>query len=200
MTTTGAQFDRIMKIGLISDTHGHLDSRIAAEVNQCDWVAHAGDIGAGAVLAALRPRRGRLVAVRGNNDTPAKWSGVALDLLESLPVEAGLELPGGVLVVNHGDRAGNPLVRHENLRRTYPDAKAIICGHSHHLCCDTGVLPWVLNPGAAGRMRTYGGPSCLILDAQYTHWRVRVRRFAELPNPRRASRRVSAKAGNSRSA
>lgn len=177
--------DRAMKIGLISDTHGYLDARIAAEVNQCDWVVHAGDIGASSVLAALQPRGGEVVAVRGNNDTPAKWPGEASDSLETLPTEAALALPGGVLVVNHGDGAGSPRVRHERLRKTYPHAKAIVYGHSHHLCCDTGVSPWILNPGAAGRTRTYGGPSCLILEAEQAYWQVRVRRFALQQKARR---------------
>jgi hypothetical protein len=41
-------------------------------------------------------------------------------------------------------------------------------------------VPWVLNPGAAGRTRTYGGPSCLLLIAGETDWKVEVHRFAFL--------------------
>lgn len=187
------RFNEIMKIGLISDTHGYLDSRIEAEVNQCDRAVHAGDIGASAVLAALRPRGGHVVAIRGNNDTLANWASEA-HLLEALPAEAVLELPGGALVVTHGDSAGRPRVRHRNLRKAYPQARAIVYGHSHHLCCDTGVLPWILNPGAAGRTRAYGGPSCLILDVGPIHWHIHVRRFAVLTKPRRSSRRDVAQA------
>jgi len=36
-----------------------------------------------------------VVAVRGNNDTPAKWAEDERDRLEKLPLEATLELPGG---------------------------------------------------------------------------------------------------------
>jgi putative phosphoesterase len=174
-----------MKIGLISDTHGYLDPRILNLVNRCDWVGHAGDIGSAAVLRALTTRRSHVVAVRGNNDTPVKWPSEAHQILEQLPVEAALELPGGVLVINHGDNAGSPRVRHHNLRKAYPGARAIVYGHSHQLCCDTSALPWILNPGAAGRTRTYGGPSCLILDAGVMHWQVHVRRFATEAKPRR---------------
>jgi hypothetical protein len=42
----------------------------------------------------------------------------------------------------------------------------------------------VLNPGAAGRTRTYGGPSCLLLIAGETDWKVEVHRFAFLTTRR----------------
>ncbi|MFM1890995.1 MAG: hypothetical protein RLZ44_72, partial [Pseudomonadota bacterium] len=38
-------------------------------------------------------------------------------------------------------------------------------------------IPWVLNPGAAGRSRTFGGPSCLLLHAGARVWRVETHRF-----------------------
>lgn len=180
----------VMRVAILSDTHGYLDPRIAAEVANCDYAVHAGDIGARSVLAALQPRRGKVLAVRGNNDIRDKWPLHELHLLDILPLEAMLNLPGGHLVVVHGDRAGTSQVRHERLRMAYPKAKIVVYGHSHHLCCDASALPWVLNPGAAGRSRTYGGPSCLILDASVADWQIQVRRFAPLPKmPLRESTR-----------
>lgn len=165
------------RVLLLSDTHGVVDPRIAALSSECDHVVHAGDIGSGAVLTALRPR-GQLVAVRGNNDIAAKWPRGESALLESLPEMAELQLPGGLLVVLHGDRAGGSAARrHLWLRARFGATRAVVYGHSHRLCIDDGQLPWLLNPGAAGRSRTYGGPSCLLLEASAYLWRVESLRF-----------------------
>ena len=167
-------------VAIVSDTHGVLDSRIAERVARCDYAVHAGDIGAATVLEALRPRLA-VVAVTGNNDVASKWMEVQRDVLAALPEEARLALPGGDLVTVHGHRAGAAAARHIRLRRTYPDARAVVYGHSHRLSVDVDADPWVLNPGAAGRSRTYGGPSCLILRAGARSWRVEVVRFDPLP-------------------
>jgi len=177
---------RAARVAILADTHGTLDARIAETVRGCDYALHAGDIGGRAVLAALAPRLAT-VAVRGNNDTPDRWPGAA-EILARLPREADLDLPGGRVVLVHGDCAGSGRGRHERLRRTFGDARAIIYGHSHRLCVDVERLPWVLNPGAAGRVRTYGGPSCLVLVAGEGEWRVSVERFAPLGRSRAAAR------------
>jgi len=167
-----------LSVLILSDTHGWIDPRVIAFASRCDYALHAGDVGAAAVIESLDPRRS-VIAVRGNNDVPAKW-GDDGDLLECLPFTATLALPGGALVVEHGHRAGGVRVRHERLRRRHPEARAVVYGHSHRLVVDTDASPWVLNPGAAGRSRTFGGPSCLILHAAEEAWRVEVLRFAPL--------------------
>lgn len=166
-----------MRVALLADTHGTVDARVAAEVAGCDYAVHAGDVGNAQVLAALQPRRG-LVAVRGNNDIAAKWPREDEDVLVSLPTTGSLALPGGDLAVVHGHRAGSVDRRHSRLRQQFPDARVVVYGHSHRLVCDQDALPWVLNPGAAGRARAFGGPSCLILLAAPRVWRIEVRRFA----------------------
>ena len=40
-------------------------------------------------------------------------------------------------------------------------------------------IPWVINPGAGGKTRTRGGPSCLILRCSETDWDVTEHRFSE---------------------
>jgi putative phosphoesterase len=170
-----------MRVAIVSDTHGLLDPRIAALVEACDAAIHAGDVGDAAVLAALRPRQGQVVAVRGNNDIPGKWPRNQAETLARLPREATLELPGGTLVVVHGDEVNPVPQRHARLRRSFPEARAVVYGHSHRLVCDQEQQPWVLNPGAAGRARTYGGPSCLILVATPERWTVEAQRFPPLP-------------------
>lgn len=161
---------------LLSDTHGMIDPRIAALSAECDYVVHAGDIGSASVLEALTPTT-QVIAVRGNNDVEAKWPAADRLLLRQLPMEAQIALPGGLLAVVHGERAGAVDRRHAWLRARYGAARAVVYGHSHRLCIDEAMRPWVLNPGAAGRNRTYGGPSCLILEVTVTGWRVEPHRF-----------------------
>ncbi len=160
-----------MRVAILADTHGFLDPRIADQVAECDLAVHAGDVGGADVLLSLKPRD-QVVAVRGNNDVPEKWSTSERHVLETLPGEASLDLPGGVLVVVHGHEEVPVVERHRKLRERYPNARAIAYGHSHQLLIDDEQEPWVLNPGAAGRTRTYGGPSLLILNCREDAWEV----------------------------
>ncbi len=180
-----------VRVLLLADTHGVLDPRIAELAQDCALAVHAGDVGASDVLETLAVAAGRVLAVRGNNDVSAKWLGPAADLL-ALPECIDVPLPGGTLVVEHGHRH-SATRRHLRLRTAYPDARAVLCGHSHRLLQDLAAAPWILNPGAAGRARTGNGPSCLLLDADAAAWRVGVWQFPALPRSVRA-RRVSTSA------
>ncbi len=163
---------------MLADTHGVIDSRIAGVVNGSDWVIHAGDIGNGAVLQQLAQLANQVVAVRGNNDVASKWPVQDHDILNTLRNERRVDLPGGELVVLHGHRVTPACLRHQRLRKRYAETRAVVCGHSHQLVEDTSALPWILNPGAAGRARTYGGPSCLLLHIKGEQWSVEHHRFA----------------------
>lgn len=167
------------KVAVVSDTHGALAPGILEVIRGCDYAVHAGDIGSASVLEQLGACVSTVVAVRGNNDVAAKWPSSEHGVLQSLPDQAQLALPGGVLVVVHGDKVMPAHRRHEQLRRAFPEARAVVYGHSHKLCEETGVRPWVLNPGAAGRSRTYGGPSCMVLHAGVSRWRVQPYRFPQ---------------------
>jgi predicted phosphodiesterase len=61
----------------------------------------------------------------------------------------------------------------------------VVYGHSHRLVCDQTEVPWILNPGGAGLVRTFGGPSCLILTVGARRWRTEIVRF---PPPLKAAR------------
>jgi putative phosphoesterase len=132
-----------------------------------------------AVLASLQPRDGRIIAVRGNNDTPHTWAAEEQPLLQPLPEEMRLSLPGGDLVLLHGHKQWSNEGLHQRLREEFPDTRAIVYGHSHYLAVDMEKDPWVLNPGAAGNTRTHGGPSCLVLTVNHQHWHVEKIRFPE---------------------
>lgn len=140
------------RIGLISDTHGHIDERILHYFKDVDQIWHAGDIGTVEVsdtLEAFKP----LVAVYGNID--------GHELRRIHPLEQYFKLEGFTIWMTH--IAGRPgryskgipdLVR---LRK--PDI--MICGHSHILKImrDQQFNCLHINPGAAGlkgfhKMRT----------------------------------------------
>jgi hypothetical protein len=99
-----------------------------------------------------------------------------VDLAES----AQVDLPGGVLAVEHGHRIWDTRHYHQRLRAKYPAARAIVYGHTHIRRCDCTQTPWVLNPGAAGQERTKGGASCMLLDADATGWQITEYRSGEI--------------------
>jgi predicted phosphodiesterase len=88
-----------------------------------------------------------------------------------------VDLPGGSLAVVHGHKVWDCHDPHKRLRNLFPQARAIVYGHSHIRVCDLDSRPWVLNPGAAGRVRTHGGASCLVLHVNGDAWHVETLRF-----------------------
>ena len=127
----------MLRIGLISDTHGLLRPSALDWLAGSDRIVHAGDIGDATILerlAAIAP----LSAVRGNNDT-ADW---ARDVPETLTFEAG-----GVRI--HVLHDLNQLV----LDPSAANISVAIAGHSHrpNIARRDGVL--YVNPGSAGPRR-----------------------------------------------
>jgi putative phosphoesterase len=159
-----------VSVGILSDTHGHLDSRVQSVVNGCDYVIHAGDICGADILEKLKPRI-TLHAVAGNNDYPAAWDALEAEIVKALPRQIKLQLPGGLLIVEHGHRLGNH-PDHEQFRWDHAEAKLVVYGHTHKRVVDQSAEPWIANPGAAGVTRTKGGPSCLILHASEKDWNI----------------------------
>ena len=166
-----------ISVGILSDSHGFLDPRIAEAVNQCDHIVHAGDIFNAHVLSQLKPKK-ELIAVAGNNDFSDFWKEEESAVVNALPDSDALELPGGLLVVEHGHRFGNHPA-HEQLRASHSSARMIVYGHTHHRVIDQGEEPWVVNPGASGKVRTHGGPSCLVLHASQDEWKISTVLFAD---------------------
>lgn len=167
------------KILLLSDTHGHVHPRILALASEVDAVIHAGDIGDPVILDSLRATTDTVLAVQGNNDTTAKWAKARAGSDPStLPLSDHLDLPGGTLTVEHGHTANPVARRHAVLRRRYPDSRLIVYGHSHRQAIDQEQIPWVVNPGAAGRSRTYGGSGCIVLTISRSRWHLAPYQFA----------------------
>tara|TARA_Y100000310_G_scaffold188760_2_gene188744 strand:+ start:786 stop:1319 length:534 start_codon:yes stop_codon:yes gene_type:complete len=169
-----------VRIVLLSDTHGFVAPFIKEMARAADYVVHAGDIGGPSVLESIKPDNGELIAVRGNIDPPGKGSDKKSMGLVKLAESVQVDLPDGVLAVEHGHRIWDTRHYHERLRAKYPAARAIVYGHTHIRCCDCTQKPWVLNPGAAGQERTKGGASCMLLDANAARWQITEYRSGEI--------------------
>lgn len=164
----------VTTIALVSDTHSYLDPRIAKIVASSDYAVHAGDICGAEVIDAMQPKSGKVIAVTGNNDPYCHFS----DTL--LPETLTFEIAGEIIAVEHGHKHGAAQPSHDSLRNAHPQAKVIVYGHSHKQIIDKETKPWVINPGAAGRTRTHGGPSCLVIKCSKTEeWQINAYRFPE---------------------
>lgn len=158
-------------VAIVSDTHSHLDERIADIVRDCDYAIHAGDICGEDVIDSMQPKTGKVIAVSGNNDPHCHES--------ELPWVSELQLPGGKVSVEHGHFHGMHEPCHDSLRKAHGGSRMVVYGHTHKLTRDMSAMPWVVNPGAAGVVRNHGGPSCLILKATEQDWLVEEHRFTE---------------------
>lgn len=126
----------MLRIGLISDTHGLLRPEARLFLHGCDAIIHTGDIGAGVLeeLAALAP----VTAVRGNTDI-GPWA----DLLH----ETELLKVGDLLVCAIHDLA------RLRIDPVAGGVRVVVSGHSHKplVAEREGVL--YVNPGSAGPRR-----------------------------------------------
>ena len=159
-------------VGLLSNTHGYLNKDIHRQLSNCDVLLHAGDIGSFQVIKQLKKISKNIIPVCGNNDVKEKWAKEEHQDLNKISDLAEVNFPGGNIVITHGDRFFSVANRHKKMREHFPNAKAIVYGHSHKLVCDLDDKPWVLNPGAAGKTRTKGGASCLIMQITNAQWEV----------------------------
>ena len=169
-----------MTIAVISDTHAHLDPRIADIVKTCDVAVHAGDICGAHILEEMQPKTGKVYAVTGNNDPYCHSTA------SKLPKVLSFDAPGGKVFIEHGHVHGAHKPSHDLLRAAHPEAKLIIYGHTHKKIVDQGTTPWIVNPGAAGKTRTHGGPSCLVIEcSKDKEWDISEHRFSDIENSSR---------------
>jgi hypothetical protein len=137
-----------VEIAIISDTHMPRGSRrlpaaCVARLRSADLIVHAGDLQRLEVLDELRSL-GEVVAVHGNVDDAA----VRLALPASATVGAGGHR---LAVVHDAGPAGGRLAR---LRARFPDADAVIFGHSHIPLLERSPDGFqILNPGSPTERR-----------------------------------------------
>jgi hypothetical protein len=134
-----------MLIGLLSDTHSHLDPRVMTHFAECDEIWHAGDIGHEAVLDALKAYK-PLRAVYGNID--------GARIRAELPLDARFECEGLPVFMTHiGGYPGRYEPRVGKLLKADPPRGGLfISGHSHILKImpDPNLGFLHINPGACG--------------------------------------------------
>lgn len=136
----------VSRVGLISDTHGHLDARVHQALAGVDAILHAGDVCGDAVLYELQTIAPLLVAVRGNCDHGGDAWG-----LEHV---ADVTIAGKRFVVVH---------ELHTLAETPQDVDVIVYGHTHQPTTrrDGGV--WYVNPGSASQRRRMPSRSVAVL-------------------------------------
>ncbi len=159
------------RVALVADSHGRVLPEVLAGLVGVDLIVHAGDVGGAQVLKALEAVA-PVLAVSGNNDLPTRWPAAERARLAALPASAVLRLTGGLLAVEHGHRFAAVATRHARLRAVHADARWVLYGHSHRCVVDADATPWVLNPGACGAARAYGGAGWLELRRVGRDWRV----------------------------
>ena len=130
-------------IGLISDTHGFLDSRFVSHLQKCDEIWHAGDIGNLEIAEKLK-EIAPLKAVFGNIDSHK----IRLEFQENLRFHCEQV---DVFITHIGGYPGRYDKRVKEQLQSKPPT-LFICGHSHILKVmndkKLGILH--MNPGAAG--------------------------------------------------
>ena len=115
-----------MRVAIISDTHlprgrRRLPDRCVEELRAADLVLHGGDISTATVLDEIEALGPPVAAVLGNVDEPA--------LADRVPEERIVEAAGARIAMVHD--AGPKTGRLERMRRRFPDADAVVFGHSH---------------------------------------------------------------------
>jgi uncharacterized protein len=112
-------------IAIVADTHlprgrRQLPESCIERLAEADLILHAGDLSTLPVLEELRSY-GEVIAVHGNVDNG--------EVRAALPQTATFSADGATVAVIHD--AGPRIGRLNRLRRHFPDADAVVFGHSH---------------------------------------------------------------------
>jgi len=145
-------------IAILADTHmpkgaRRLPARCVELASAAEAVVHAGDFFALAALEELRGLCPRIYAVHGNVDEPA--------LQRALPLTLEIELGRRSLAAIHD--AGPAQGRLARLRRRFPNADAVVFGHSHLPLHEEENGFQIFNPGSPTERRRAPRPSMGLL-------------------------------------
>jgi uncharacterized protein len=135
----------MLKVGLISDTHGFLDPEVLEHFSDVDEIWHAGDFGNLEIARQLQ-EVAPLLGVYGNID--------GQEIRSEFPLHQKVEREGLRVWMTHiGGVPGRYCIPiREEIESTPPDI--FVCGHSHILkiARDQNLKKMLfINPGAAGR-------------------------------------------------
>jgi putative phosphoesterase len=131
-------------IAAISDTHlprgrRRLPDACLERLAAADLILHAGDISTGDVLRDLEQIGPPVKAVHGNVDSA--------ELRARLPEALELSTPDGVRIAMLHD-AGPKTRRLERMRKRFPEADAVVFGHSHIPLHEEQGAFQIFNPGS----------------------------------------------------
>lgn len=132
-------------VGVISDTHGKLNTRAYEALQGADLIVHAGDIGSEDILIELETIA-PVIAVLGNND----WSS---EYVRHIPEIERFERCGLSLKVGHIPAHARPY-----------DADIVIVGHTHVPAREQFGMAQLINPGSASRSRSSHGRTVCRLE------------------------------------
>ena len=138
---------RRSRIAIVADTHlrgGRPIPAKAVEIARgCDVLLHAGDIADEEALRAFAAIGPPLLAVSGNVDSP--------EVRRLLPEETAWEKCGCRIAMVHD--AGAAKGRLARMRRRFPEADAVVFGHSHIPLHESEDGFQIFNPGSATQRR-----------------------------------------------
>jgi putative phosphoesterase len=137
-----------MRLAIIADTHlprgaRRLPDACVSRLRAADAILHAGDFVELAVLRELEALGPPVHAVRGNVD--------AADLQRLLPATRTVEAAGArIAMIHDAGSAGGRLAR---MRGTFPEADAVVFGHSHLPLLEGDDGFQIFNPGSPTERR-----------------------------------------------
>lgn len=143
----------MIRVGLISDTHGLLRAQVHEVFAGVSQILHAGDVCSDTILGELS-LIAPVQAVYGNCDDPFER-----ELHEALDVTIG----GVRIHVQHGHELGRP--NPAQVAAAY-DADVCVYGHTHQQMIERVDGRLIVNPGAAGPRRFKLSPCVAILTIE----------------------------------
>lgn len=139
---------KIMKIGIVSDTHNDCGSfeKVIQKHGEIDVWFHAGDGTEDSIkMKELFPMK-KFFFVKGNTDHSSE-----------VPYEIWLELEGMEIWLTHGHREKVKDNLHElKYTANKGEAKLTIFGHTHYPYVEKIDNSWLINPGSLKTESTYG--------------------------------------------
>jgi uncharacterized protein len=135
-------------IAVISDTHlprgrRRLPDACVERIRAADLLLHAGDVATREVFAEIASIGPPLRAVHGNVDSA--------ELREQLPEALTVDADGARIAMVHD--AGPSQGRLQRMRRRFPDADALVFGHSHIPLHEHADGFQIFNPGSPTERR-----------------------------------------------
>lgn len=149
----------MVKIALISDSHGYMDAKLLSYLQDVDEIWHAGDIG-DIHLGQVLPKDKKLRVITGNID--------GLEMRAEYPEELLFELEGlKVFMIHIGGKPPRYAKGVKEKIRKH-GAGLFICGHSH-ICkveFDPSLNCLYMNPGAIGQQGFHVMRTLLLFEIQ----------------------------------